>query len=76
MALCLCLCSPPPVSDGMYTYKGSDLPEQTEDGRPGENQFVDNNILNTEVGVKIKEADNTVITGEQISRLTILPYFT
>ena len=51
-------------SDGLYTYKGSDAPEQTEDGRPGENKFVKNNILGTVVGVKMKEADNTEITGE------------
>lgn len=52
------------LSDGLYTYKGSDAPEETEDGRPGENKFVNNKILGTAVGVKIKEADNTEITGE------------
>lgn len=50
--------------DGLYTYKGSDLPEQTRDGRSGENMFRDNKIVNTGYGAKIKEADNTIITGE------------
>lgn len=45
---------------------GSDAPEKTADGRPGENYFVDNEVLSTEMGVKIKEADNTVIEGESI----------
>lgn len=45
---------------------GSDAPLITADGRPGENYFVDNEVLSTEMGVKIKEADNTVITGESI----------
>lgn len=52
------------ATDGLYTYRGTDEPEQTHDGRSGENQFRDNKILNTGYGAKIKEADNTVITGE------------
>lgn len=48
---------------GLYTYMGSDEPEQTDDGRPGENSFENNQILNTAEGVKIKEGDNTVISG-------------
>ena len=51
-------------ADGLYTYQGSDDPEASSDGRPGENSFYDNTISNTETGVKIKEADNTVITGK------------
>ncbi|CAM9969463.1 unnamed protein product, partial [Ascophyllum nodosum] len=47
---------------GLYTYQGSDAPEASSDGRPGENNFYDNTISNTETGVKIKEADNTIIT--------------
>lgn len=53
-------------ADGFFTYMGSDAPETTADGRPGENYFMDNEVLSTEMGVKIKEADNTVITGESI----------
>lgn len=51
-------------ADGLYTYRGSDQPEQTTDGRPGEHIFEDNDILNTATGVKIKRADNTKIIGE------------
>ena len=54
--------------DGLYTYQGSDAPEASSDGRPGENSFYDNTISNTETGVKIKEADNTIITGETGSK--------
>ena len=51
-------------ADGLYTYQGSDAPEASSDGRPSDNSFYDNTISNTETGVKIKEGDNTVITGE------------
>ena len=51
-------------ADGLYTYQGSDAPEASSDGRPSDNSFYDNTISNTETGVKIKEGDNTIITGE------------
>ena len=51
-------------ADGLYTYQGSDAPEASSDGRPSDNSFYDNTISNTKTGVKIKEADNTIITGE------------
>ena len=54
--------------DGLYTYRGSDEPEVSSDGRPGENSFYDNIISNTETGVKIKEGDNTIITGKTESK--------
>ncbi len=51
-------------ADGIFTYEGSDEPEETLDGRPGENVFRNNIITNTQTGVKIKRADNTRIFGE------------
>lgn len=51
-------------TDGLYTYKGSDAPKVYEDGRPGENYFYDNDILNTATGVKLKRADNIEVMGE------------
>ena len=51
-------------TDGLYTYQGSDEPEASSNARPSENNFYDNTISNTETGVKIKKADNTIITGE------------
>ena len=50
--------------DGLYTYMGMDEPEQTEDGRPGENTFENNQIEDTTYGTKIRDADNTIIVGE------------
>lgn len=42
---------------------GSDEPDVSE-GRPSDNIFENNQILNTLIGCKIKEGDNNVFTGE------------
>ena len=52
------------LADGLYTYQGSDAPDASSDGRPSDNSFYGNTISNTGTGVKIAEADDTVITGE------------
>ena len=67
-------------ADGLYTYQGSDTPEASSDGRPSDNNFYDNIISNTETGVRIKEADDTVITGDEKNmmnkrRNTMVPPF-
>ena len=49
--------------DGLYSYAGSDAPDQTEDGRPGENTFEKNRFEDTVYGTKIREMDNTVFIG-------------
>lgn len=53
---------------GLYTYKGSDPPEVSEDGRPENNIFHDNTVICAEdaddaAGVKFKEADGTMAFG-------------
>ena len=52
------------VPVGLFTYVGVDDPEQTEDGRPGENTFENNQIEDTTYGTRIRDADNTIIAGE------------
>eukprot|EP00903_Cladosiphon_okamuranus_P011526 g10853.t1 len=49
---------------GLYTYLGSDPPEESEDwdGRPRENVFTNNVISNTKRGVKINSADDNIFT--------------
>ncbi|CAM9999901.1 unnamed protein product, partial [Ascophyllum nodosum] len=59
---------------GLFTYRGSDAPDVSLDGRPGENMFFDNTISNTETGVKIKEADNTVITDNTFVETSLLEF--
>lgn len=52
-------------TDGLYTYMGSDEPYVSgNDGRLKNNLFDGNTISNTEVGVKIKESDDTTFTSE------------
>ena len=53
--------------DGVFTYQGSDAPEASPDGRPSYNNIYDNTFSNTKTGVKIKEGDNNIITGEMKS---------
>lgn len=50
-------------TDGLFTYKGSDEPD-VAGRRPINNMYVNNLILDTSVGVKIKEADDTYIVGK------------
>ncbi|CAN0103811.1 unnamed protein product, partial [Hapterophycus canaliculatus] len=47
---------------GLYTYMGSDPPDESEswDGRPRENVFTNNVISDTVNGVKINEGDENV----------------
>ena len=54
------------LAGSLYTYQGSDAPGASSDGRPSDNSFYGNTISNTGTGVKIAEADDTVITGETI----------
>ena len=63
LLICVALC-PVVLADGLYTYQGSDAPDASSDGRLGDNSFYSNTISNTETGMKIAEADDTVITGE------------
>ena len=51
-------------SDGLYTYEGSDEPDVST-GRPTGNIFRNNEILSTEEGVKITNADDTEFFGEK-----------
>lgn len=50
-------------ADGLYHYMGSDAPEKS-DGRPKNNKFTNNSILNTKNGVKLKRCDDTTVSGE------------
>lgn len=53
------------MSDGLYTYMGSDdAAVSGNNGRPKNNLFESNIISNTDVGVKIKEADDNTFTSE------------
>lgn len=55
----------PRTSDGLYTYMGSDEPDVSDnDGRIKNNVYDGNTISNTNIGVKIKEADNNSFTSE------------
>ena len=54
------------LAGSLYIYQGSDAPGASSDGRPSDNSFYGNTISNTGTGVKIAEADDTVITGETI----------
>eukprot|EP00752_Nemacystus_decipiens_P013622 g12080.t1 len=49
----------------LFTYIGSDDPEETDDGRPFDNEFYDNEIKNTALGVKLWSSDNIIIRGEE-----------
>ena len=42
---------------------GTNTAEKTKDGRPGENTFENNRIEDTAYGIKMREADNTIIEG-------------
>lgn len=53
------------LSDGLYTYKGSDSPDVSgNNGRPKNNLFESNVISNTDVGVFIKQADDNTFNSE------------
>ena len=54
------------VSDGLYTYVGSDPADESDDwdGRPQENVFTNNIISDTQNGAKIIDADDNVFTCE------------
>lgn len=52
-------------TDGLYTYMGSDEPYISgNDGRLKNNVFEGNTISNTDVGIKIKEADDNTFKSE------------
>ncbi|CAM9851371.1 unnamed protein product [Ascophyllum nodosum] len=59
---------------GLYTYQGSDAPDASSDGRLGDNSFYSNTISNTETGMKIAEADDTVITGNTFTGTSLLEF--
>lgn len=61
-------------ADGVFTYEGSDSP-YVSDGRPSENVWDGNTISNTEIGVKITDADSNVFTGESCVCLHMYHYF-
>lgn len=52
------------MAAGFYTYKGSEDPDASGDGRPSDNDFVDNEVRNTEMGVYLRNMDDTLIEGE------------
>lgn len=53
---------------GLYFYKGSDLPVNG-DGRPKNNQFINNTIANSVVnGLKLKEGDGNIFTGNTFTK--------
>lgn len=52
------------LAAGLYTYKGSEDPDASGDGRPSDNDFVDNEVRNTEMGVYLRNMDDTLIEGE------------
>lgn len=63
--------SPPSTSHlthsvGFFTDTGSDEPEYG-DGRPFNNKFFDNEVLDTDVGVKLKHSDRISIECEDRS---------
>ncbi|CAM9195373.1 unnamed protein product, partial [Ectocarpus sp. 8 AP-2014] len=63
-------------TQGLYTYQGSDQPtDGVSDGRPSDNLFEDNMILNAANGVKIKEGDDTVITDNVFTGTSELEFF-
>ncbi|CAM9946003.1 unnamed protein product [Ascophyllum nodosum] len=48
---------------GFYTYKGSEKPDASDDGRLEDNEFVDNDVRNTAMGVYLRDMDRTLIEG-------------
>ncbi|CBN77785.1 Mannuronan C-5-epimerase N-terminal fragment [Ectocarpus siliculosus] len=63
-------------TQGLYTYQGSDEPtDGVSDGRPSDNLFENNRILNVTKGVKIKEGDDTVITDNVFTGTSELEFF-
>ncbi|CAM9392193.1 unnamed protein product [Discosporangium mesarthrocarpum] len=50
---------------GLYTYEGSDAPDVKGDeaGRPKSNQFVDNEVLECNLGIKIGQGDDSYFSG-------------
>ncbi|CAM9392267.1 unnamed protein product [Discosporangium mesarthrocarpum] len=48
---------------GLYTYQGSDSPDTDSDGRPKDNMFIDNEVLDCIVCMKIGEGDNNMFEG-------------
>lgn len=51
---------------GLFTYFGAD-PPWVDDGRPFSNEFYDNQITNTRIGVKLKDSDRISIKGKKVS---------
>ena len=51
---------------GFYTYKGSEKPDASDDGRLEDNEFVDNDVRNTAMGVYLRDMDRTLIEGEDL----------
>ena len=50
---------------GLYTYEGSDSPTTgVSNGRPSDNTFDNNQITNSDGGVKFQHSDNLVVTSE------------
>lgn len=64
-------CLPPLAlfSVGLFTYFGAD-PPWVGGGRPFSNEFYDNQVTNTRIGVKLKDSDGISIKGREGLRVT------
>eukprot|EP00752_Nemacystus_decipiens_P013623 g12081.t1 len=57
----------------IFTYFGSDPPE-IDDGRPFSNEFYDNEITNTALGVKLKDCDDITIRGNTFTGTELIEF--
>lgn len=53
-------------ADGLVTYESTDDVPWTTDGRPSDNEFIDNVVSNTPLGIRLSNGDDNVVTGGKL----------
>lgn len=56
-------------ADGLVTYESTDDVPWTTDGRPSDNEFIDNTVSNTPLGIRFSDGDDNVVTGGKLSTI-------